>query len=181
MIPSGGPGDWAASNAQLAQGDWIMGTRANIVRKNEDESFDVIYTHWDGYPSHHAPILLDHYSDDAKVAELLALGDLSVLGEEIGKKHAFDSNVPESWCTAYGRDRGETDVSSRHLAGPAELKEYLDDSWTEWVYVWDVTTRSWYYTNNPSPTWFKCCGTEQRTIDRLEHWQRNEQSVTPIN
>lgn len=60
-----------------------MSTRANIIRKNLDESFDLIYTHHDGYPSHHAPILLECYSYGSIVGSLLALGNLSVLKSDL--------------------------------------------------------------------------------------------------
>jgi hypothetical protein len=135
-----------------------MSTRANIVRKNIDGSYDLIYTHNDGYPEHHAPILLEHYSTDAGIQSLLDLGDLSELEVSIGSKHDFHDRPPEV-CTAYGRDRGETGVDSKHLKDHEALKAYLEGSWTEWVYVWDVANQEWLYANNPSPTWFKCCGT----------------------
>lgn len=92
-----------------------MGTRARVGILNEDGSVTSIYTHWDGYPDHHGPILTKHYATEAKVRALMALGNLSVLAEEIGEKHPFDSRseAHETWCRSYGRDRGETDVAAR--------------------------------------------------------------------
>jgi hypothetical protein len=54
-------------------------------------------------------ILQDHYQDEAKVRELIALGHLSVLGKNIhpteGSGHSFDNNEADV-CVFYGRDRG---------------------------------------------------------------------------
>ena len=69
-----------------------------------------IYTHWDGQPAHHGPILKRHYADEEAVRGLLALGDLSVLAPEPGEQQDFDSPDHPCWCLAYGRDRGEKDV-----------------------------------------------------------------------
>lgn len=88
-----------------------MGTRARIAIANTDGTFTSIYTHWDGNPTSHGVTLRDHYKSEAKVRLLMALGDLSSLGAEIGTKHDFD-NSPDGECNAYGRDRGEIDIDA---------------------------------------------------------------------
>ena len=147
-----------------------MSTRANIIRINKPGSFkydnnnlsfkfDLIYTHSDGYPEHHGPILLEHYNTSEKVAELLGLGDLSVLGPQIGEKHDFDwaftvdrdtwANDPRyQWCRAYGRDRGEEDACMARILNVEELRRYLKDSDTEWYYFWDEAAGRWYFTDD---------------------------------
>lgn len=90
-----------------------MSTNARIGVENEDGTVTSAYTHWDGYPSHHAPILSEHYADPAKLRELLALGDLSSLAPEIGEQHDFESREHPGWCLFYARDRGETDVAAK--------------------------------------------------------------------
>jgi len=154
-----------------------MSTRSSISRQNIDGSFDLIYCHWDGYPSHNGRILYQHYQSPEKIAALLTLGDLSILGEMIGEKHAFESRK-ENWCTAYGRDRGESNTEAQHLADYDALQAMLEQSWTEWVYIYRLGDRKWYYTNNPSPTWFKCCG-EQRQTELLtpKAWKQYEESA----
>ena len=106
-----------------------MGTRSAIGIKNSDGSVTAIYCHWDGYPSYNGRILNDHYTDEAKVRELVALGDISSLKEEIGEQHPFDTyhlkedeKDPrwEGWTTAYGRDRGETGIESRDFVSNAD-------------------------------------------------------------
>lgn len=138
-----------------------MGTRANIVRKNIDGSFDSIYTHWDGYPEHHAPILLEHYATPQRVAMLLELGDLSSLDAKIGEKHNFDSS-PDGVCNAYGRDRGEKNTQARHYKHEADLSKMLKEAWTEWVYVFDLKDGQWYY-----------CGTTQCNLSLLADWEKH--------
>ena len=88
-----------------------MGTRSTIAIQNADGTVTGIYCHWDGYLSHNGRILQENYTTEEAVRELIALGDLSSLGETIGTKHDFD-NAPDGECNAYGRDRGETGVSA---------------------------------------------------------------------
>ena len=87
-----------------------MATRSHIGVKNVDGTIDFVYCHWDGYPENNGKILVNHYQDMDKVNALMKLGDLSSLGEEIGWKHDFDKWV-NGQCNAYGRDRGEKNVS----------------------------------------------------------------------
>ena len=88
-----------------------MGTRSRIGVMHGDNCKSV-YCHWDGYLDHNGRILLEHY-DSAKANNLVALGDISSLGSEIGEKHDFDVRftsgaIGENWTKFYGRDRGET-------------------------------------------------------------------------
>lgn len=87
-----------------------MATRSNIGIKNTDGSIEMIYCHWDGYPSHHLPILTEHYNTEDKVRELLALGDISVLDKRVkpNENEAHTFNRPSDGIViAYHRDRGE--------------------------------------------------------------------------
>lgn len=143
-----------------------MSTRSNILRENSDSSYDCIYCHFDGYPSNNGRILLENYTDPSKVDALIALGDLSSLRSEIGTKHNFDDS-PDNECNAYGRDRGETGTEPHHYDTAEELSAMLEKAWTEWVYTFRVADGKWYFTNNPSPTWFKLCGTDQRETAEL--------------
>lgn len=86
-----------------------MGTRSRIGVMHGDKCKSV-YCHWDGYLGHNGRILFDHY-DSAKANHLVALGDLSSLGQYLqaaeGLGHSFDKPVKDV-CVFYGRDRGET-------------------------------------------------------------------------
>lgn len=105
-----------------------MATRSRIGIENEDGKVSSIYCHWDGYPDNNGKILVEHYTDREKVKELIALGSISTLKENVApietlpditgvrmmKKfkvitnsvHSFD-NPQEGVTIAYHRDRGE--------------------------------------------------------------------------
>lgn len=83
-----------------------MSTHAFIGLQMPDGKVRYIYCHSDGYVEHTGVTLQEHYTDRAKVEELIALGDISWLGKDIGEKHNFEERKPE-WVRAYHRDRGE--------------------------------------------------------------------------
>jgi hypothetical protein len=124
-----------------------MGTRSNIGIIHEDNTVTMIYCHWDGYPSNNGRILLDHYMDLEKIQQLMDLGSLSSLKEEIGEKHDFESRDHENWCMAYGRDRGETDVSAIEYSSKEEALQNME----EYLYLWDKNKKSknkWIMSNH---------------------------------
>jgi len=130
-----------------------MATRSLIGKLNSDNTVSYIYCHYDGYPEHNGVILQEHYDTPFKVDQLLALGDLSVLGEVIGEKQDFNnySTRNNNWCLAYGRDRGErgvkmSTVSRDEFFGDNEYIDYLYlyNNKFEWecFYTWDKTLRT---------------------------------------
>lgn len=109
-----------------------MATRSTIAIETTAGQVQQIYCHWDGYLSHNGAILNEHYSDPAKLQQLIDIGDVSSLGNVIGEKHPFSkfdvrADDPdresklllvtqaevESWTTFYGRDRGESGIKAR--------------------------------------------------------------------
>lgn len=118
-----------------------MSTRSHIGIKNEDGTVTSIYCHFDGYPQHHGPILVGHYSTEEKVRTLIALGDLSQLGEEIGTPHPFDE-CPKGTCNFYGRDRGEQGTEAiLHTSKRNFLRAYDED----FAYLFLSDEGEWYY------------------------------------
>ena len=115
-----------------------MGTRSTIAIQNTDGTVTGIYCHWDGYLSHNGAILQENYTDEAKVRELIALGDLSSLGEIIGTKHDFN-DAPRNECNAYGRDRGEKDIDAKTCASWSAL---VNDFGQEFDYLF-VPGKGW--------------------------------------
>lgn len=135
-----------------------MSTRSRIGIKNDDGTITSIYCHSDGYLGGVGALLADCYSTDESVKELLALGDLSELGEIPGGKIGFDvrewrpSPRGRGWadrarqCVAYGRDRGDVDqqaavsmsfddLKREHLLvcfGPEYLYLYFPDEGWRW-------------------------------------------------
>jgi hypothetical protein len=85
-----------------------MATRSRIAMEMADGTVKSIYCHWDGYPSNNGMILQECYLDEAKVKDLIELGDISSLGSEVNPTGPHTFNDPQSGVTvAYHRDRGE--------------------------------------------------------------------------
>lgn len=122
-----------------------MGTRSRIgvMHGNIVKS---VYCHWDGYLSHNGAILQEHY-DSVKANQLVALGDLSSLKQEIGAKHAFGTigmtpAEQEAYevehgnsCTFYGRDRGETGTEWKVAHTFDEFLEQVNNCCGEYYYI----------------------------------------------
>lgn len=120
-----------------------MSTRSNIAKLNEDGTATLIYCHSDGYPSYNGSILLEHYTTDQKVDELLALGDISSLGPEIGVKIDFnDWEAGRNQCRAYGRDRGEKGTEAQRK--DFDFAEHLCEQ--EYLYLWK--NGEWYFSDH---------------------------------
>jgi len=112
-----------------------MSTRSLIGVQDDKGTVTYIYCHFDGYPSCVGHILLNHYQDPVKVEQLMELGDLSILGDDIGEKHNFDEShdVHPTWCKAYGRDRGEKDVDAKNAGNKSTFRD--KDQWAEFWYL----------------------------------------------
>ena len=108
-----------------------MATRSTIAIQNADGTVTGIYCHWDGYLSHNGDILLHHYTDEAKVRQLIELGNISSLGKEIGEKHNFDECL-EGETNAYGRDRGDPNQEAATYASWSDL---IDNAGEEYDYL----------------------------------------------
>ena len=121
-----------------------MGTRSRIAVMHGDVVKSV-YCHWDGYLSYNGKILQEQY-DSTKANQLVALGDISSLKEEIGEKHAFshfDTEMKQeeydalygNMTTFYGRDRGETGTEWKVAHSFAEFLEQVDGCCGEYYYI----------------------------------------------
>jgi hypothetical protein len=122
-----------------------MGTRSRIGVMHGDVVKSV-YCHWDGYLEHNGAILQEHYNS-AKANNLVALGDISSLGRNIGEQHpfspynsdedraAYEAAQEAGWCTFYNRDRGETGVEWKVAHTFAEFTEQCDHCGAEFYYI----------------------------------------------
>ena len=111
-----------------------MATRSLIGKLNSDGTVTSIYCHWDGYPSHNGVLLQEYWDTPFKVDQLLALGDLSSLGKEIGEQQDFNSPRNRDWCMAYGRDRGERGVDAKTVS----REEFFGDSgYIDYFYLYN--------------------------------------------
>lgn len=115
-----------------------MSTRCLIGRRIKDNKVEYIYCHHDGYLDGVGEILKTHYTKDSVIDKLMALGDLSALGEiaESNPNQFNFSKMDCNLCAAY-RDNGEKDVDSTITTE----KEYIDklstNIWIEYLYLWD--------------------------------------------
>ena len=94
-----------------------MSTRSAIGVMHGDKC-KAIYCHSDGYLSYNGKVLLANY-DSSKANQLVAMGDMSVLGKTIGEKIDFNDRMVyegdniATQCRFYGRDRGETGIETQ--------------------------------------------------------------------
>lgn len=115
----------------------LAGTSCAIVIPSGSKYYGIT-CHYDGYPDGVGKMLKQHYRNDRKIEELLDLGNISVLGEEIGEQHDFATHgrnpKADKWTLAYGRDRGEKGqrakmMSMSDLHNNSYYYIWQDDEW----------------------------------------------------
>jgi len=118
-----------------------MSINSSITVKCRDGKYRTIYSHWDGYPEHHMPILTGFYNDQEMAEKLVRLGDLSILAESIEcpKGHSFDTPM-EGYTVFYGRDRGEKKVGCKIRAS---YQGCLNVNERTYNYLWNGEEWSW--------------------------------------
>jgi len=131
-----------------------MATRSTFAMKTEEGKVRAIYCHWDGYVDYAGKILSNNYTTSAAVKQLIDLGDLSCVREEIGSQHNFDAKfgdepelpMTDNWCLAYHRDRGEDweNVAPQTYDTIGEWVEEFDMG-VEYYYLFDG--KDWLVSN----------------------------------
>lgn len=143
-----------------------MATRSFIGMLHPDNTATYIYCHWDGYPRHNGFILYNNYNTASKVKELIDLGSLSVLRENVGEKHDPNQHVgsvsigrKNKWCEVYYRDHSmnvnTTDAYTEQASGPEirhslnkkDLIKHAMECCAEWIYLFDVSRGCWIANN----------------------------------
>jgi hypothetical protein len=128
-----------------------MATRSRIAIEDQDGTVRSIYCHWDGYPEHHGPILLEHYTTQEKVESLIALGSISSLSPETeipeGVSHNFE-NPANGIVVAYHRDRGEELSFKAH----GSVNEFIKSDVEEYGYVF-TAAGEWLFANGHDGTY----------------------------
>ena len=122
-----------------------MSTRSTIAILNKDGTVESHYCHSDGYLSYNGEILYTHYRDLNKIKELINLGSMSSLDEDVsppkGVAHSFDKRCP-GVCTFYGRDRGEENIESTKYDS---INDYLSHGdFQEYDYIYNEKKKQWY-------------------------------------
>lgn len=123
-----------------------MSTHAYLISKPTDEKQPIrgIYVHFDDYLDYMKPRLLQHYNTSEKVDELMNLGDLSILDDNIGAKIDFEdyqTRQDNHQCLAYHRDRNEN-LNIEEYPNTQKTIEELSDR-EEFVYMFDHATQTW--------------------------------------
>ena len=112
-----------------------MATRSRIAIEDQDGTVRSIYCHWDGYPEHHGPILLEHYQTQEKVESLIELGAISSLHKNVeipeGVIHNFETPA-DGIVVAYHRDRGEEMIVPKAYGS---VKAFAESDIEEYGYV----------------------------------------------
>ena len=133
-----------------------MGTRSRIGVMHGDK-VKSIYCHYDGYLEGVGQTLLKRY-DSSKANHLVALGDMSTIGNIIGEAHPFSPfDLPAElegmsltdfnarfgeMCTFYGRDRGEKNIDFKVDHTFAEFLERVDGCGADYYYI--MENDQWY-------------------------------------
>ena len=104
-----------------------MSTHSRIGILNDDGTVTSIYCQHDGYLSGVGLTLINCYTDEDAVNELMGLGDISALDEDTDD------------CEAYGRDRGEEDTEA---AENDSIEEYQSQGDASYAYLFKGGT--WY-------------------------------------
>lgn len=110
-----------------------MATRSFIAAQTPT-GFRGVYCHSDGYLEHVGRILRRHYTDPAKVAELIEHGDIAFLDAEIGSAHDF-ADPPKGQTTFYGRDRGDNDCGPASRETLRDLMDHANQCGCEYFYL----------------------------------------------
>lgn len=121
-----------------------MSTRSYIAMQIGDDKFKTVYCHNDSYLTHNGALLLDYYSEPKKLNELLELGDISFLAQNIlpdpAKPHSA-AERQDGVVVAYCRDSGEKKVEPTVLT---ESELTSEKTWAEYIYVFNKDHR-WVY------------------------------------
>lgn len=129
-----------------------MATRSLIACQSPDGVVRLIHCHWGGYLEYNGVLLRRYYSDPATLERLIALGDLSELGVQIGEAHDWRTHATDplhsKWCLADHRDKGEAlRIIQTHAGGLWDIAERAD---AEFLYLfqagsWRVAERTGGY------------------------------------
>lgn len=119
-----------------------MSTRSTIWIKKDEDKYDGIYCHFDGYLDGVGKTLIENYTDINKVMALIELGAISSLGKSIEcpENHSFDNPI-KGYTVAYFRDRKEEPEID--LYKDKSLNEIEKDYSEEYNYIFD--NNKWYY------------------------------------
>ena len=136
-----------------------MSTHANIAILKPNGNIQSIYCHFDGYPQHVGQILHDHYNNQERVQQLIALGNISSLGEklepselEIKYKHRYSNEFALLSEDEKERLSNDAKFHTRRIDlgnEPTENKALNHLCLEEYIYIF--THKGWYMVSPSDP------------------------------
>lgn len=179
-----------------------MSTRSIIGILNKDATATYVFCHWDGYPRHHGPILMEHYATEDRVRQLLAQGQIEVL-----EKYISPEEVPGGIEPAYptfgdyspgwkhsGQTRakdvcefGLRDNNTEHMSDAdreiyksvtAPLTEF-GDRWGGQCYDYLFKNGAWYW--RESCYWRECGNAGDKDSTPRKRWKKLTKKHFDIN
>ena len=114
-----------------------MATRSAIGFQLPDGKIKSVYCHWDGYPSHHMPILKEKYNTVEKVKKLIKKGAMSCLST----KDTWDEKDVRDEQPLYYIERGDDFTPPIILDFDSSMKHWYE-CWCEFMYIY-VPRKGW--------------------------------------
>ena len=111
----------------------------NFIGRKTENGAEYIYCHWGGYYDENGKILIENYTTDDDVEELLELGDASYIGDDIYQS-----------CF-YSRDRGE-DLIPRRNDVDSNFRPNAADSY-DLCFLWNKG--EWWVSGAKNRAWCK--------------------------
>ena len=131
-----------------------MSTRCRIGLVNPDGTVEHIHCQIGGNPREIGNTLQEHYRDEPRLREIIALGNLTSLGASPEPPEDPDSaEHPFTW--ARHRDAGWGWVQCQPITGQDRdaMREFLMNPWIEHLYAWDQGT--WMTASQVEPEWHR--------------------------
>jgi hypothetical protein len=129
-----------------------MSTRSMIGKVEAGGRIKAVYCHWGGAPNaaNNGGLLATYWNDPAQLDQLIAMGSLSSLGQEIGEYHAWDNYDHPEWCSFHQRDwrRGPKGYEAVEFLGPLDYVRGARDVTCAFCYLW-TADRGWLFAAVP--------------------------------
>ncbi len=117
-----------------------MSTRSFVAVDRGGGVFEGIYIHANGSPERVGATLAEHYTDEAKIDQLVSLGYCSILAANIGERHSFEKRfeaADRGESTFYHRDRleGWPGLAPRTAVGLLRIQQVAFEHTCEFLYI----------------------------------------------
>lgn len=128
-----------------------MSTNSIIAVKQDDDQYETIYCHWDGYPTGVGASLLESYNSLELANQLVAGGDISSIAgqpDNVPKYYAKRGSWGSSnWGSSADVDEPWEDVKPTNRT-MEEIQKWAKDGFCEYVYLfedgeWKYLDRDW--------------------------------------